>query len=162
SEPIWNVQIGLSWVRFRDVAQACRFLERRDALQSLWRDGLETDELQQRLAGGDVRCRGMRDGVRHEIDPADWTRDGRTGLRLIRATEPYAARPGEKAAFTELRLARQQIQHAFPTATDFLPRGRSRAGARTVLNHTAPEMFTWDELWKAVSDSLGGAEVSPT
>ena len=74
----------LAWIRFRDVEQACRFLESRDALRSLWRDGLETDELLERLASGELRCTGVRAGAREEISPADWASSSRDGLRLMR------------------------------------------------------------------------------
>lgn len=154
-EPSWNVQTALAWIRFRDVAQACRFLERRDALLSLWRDGLETDELEQRLANGELRCTGVEADIRQEISPADWAGEGRKGLRLMRATEPYAARKHGEPIYTELRFARQALQHAFPRREDMATTdGPSLAAARVFLRHCEGEV-KWDVVWDEVFKATG-------
>ncbi len=154
-EPSWGIPMALAWIRFRDVEQACRFLERRDALMSLWRDGLETNELERQLSSGVLRCTGARDGDRREINPADWAREGREGLRLMRDSEPYAARPGEKASYTQLRLQRQAVQSAFPTpgkpADSHAP---FLAAARNYLAHGEGRVG-WDLLWTHVAEKLG-------
>lgn len=155
SEPQWDVAMTLAWMRFRDVEQACRFLERRDARVSLWRDGLETIELEECFARGTLRASGVQNNQRHEIGPADWAGRTRDGLRLIRDEDPYAARAGETAAYRQLRLARQAVQHAFPglkkAATSD---GPYLAAARNYLAHGEGRVG-WDMLWGHVAETLG-------
>jgi hypothetical protein len=154
-KPSWNVQMALAWIRFRDVEKACRFLGRRDALLSLWRDGLETDELEQRLANGQLVCTGVQGDVRRKISPADWAGEGHTGLRLMRATEPYAARKHREPVYTELRLQRQAIRQAFPGRETETPKdGPVLAAARVFLRRNEDRVI-WDELWAHVSSELG-------
>jgi hypothetical protein len=159
-ESSWDIRMALAWIRFRDVEQACRFLERRDAPVSLWREGLETDELEQRLSGGELRCTGVREGVRREINPADWARKGREGLRLMRDTDPYAARSGEKRAYAQLRLQRQAVQHAFPRDDKVSGKdGPVLAAARHFLDQVEGKV-RWDKVWSAVAEARGEKEIA--
>lgn len=127
-EPSWDIPVALAWIRFRDVKQSCRFLERRDALLSLWRDGLETEALEQLLAGGELVCTGVRGGVRGKISPEDWRREDRQGLRLIRATEPPRRSPGVSERLTPncgSRAKASNIDFLGPTARKVRTAGRS-------------------------------------
>ncbi len=155
SEPQWDVAMTLAWMRYRDVEQACRFLERRDARVSLWRNGLETIELEECLARGVLRASGVQNNQRHEIGPADWASRTREGLRLRHDLDPFAARPGEKAAYTQLRLARQAVQRAFPAHDNLATSdGRALAAGRQVLRQCEGQM-KWEDVWAEVETRTG-------
>ncbi len=157
-ESYWGIPMALAWIRFRDVEHCCRHLGRRDALHSLWRgdDIVETDELEQRLASGEATSSGLRGGDFREISSAEWTRGGHEGLRfMIKDGVLCAGHPGEPVSYTQLRFARQKLQHAFPGLDDLATTdGPPLAAARIYLRQSEGEE-KWDVVWEEVLKSLG-------